>query len=145
RQPMDAIIHVTRSSTEEPVQERRASHRSRTLRGGKILFNDRRSVLDCTIRNLSPEGACLQVESLVGVPAAVELLLDSQGTPRPCRLAGQSHDRAGVEFTLRQSEPPPSDPPHARVAASRASSDSRWPSRSGGAGAGTPTGRSRFS
>jgi hypothetical protein len=124
------------------VEERRASHRSRTFRGGKILFNDRRSVLDCTIRNLSPEGACLQVESLVGVPAAFELLIDGEEAPRPCRLAWQSHDRAGVEFALRQAEALPSDPPHARVATPRASSDLRWPSRNG---AGAPTGRSRSS
>ena len=124
------------------MEERRASHRSRTLRGGKILFNDRRSVLDCTVRNLSPEGACLQVESLVGVPAAFELLIDGDEAPRPCRLAWQSHDRAGVEFALGQAEPPPSDPPHARVAAPRAGSDSRRPSRNG-AGASAPTGRSR--
>jgi len=124
------------------VQERRASHRSRTLRGGKILFNDRRSVLDCAVRNLSPEGACLQVESLVGVPAAFELLIDGEEAPRLCRLAWHSHDRAGVEFALRQPEPPPSGLPHARVAASRAGSDLRSPSGHG-AGAGAPTGRSR--
>ena len=127
---------------EEAVEERRASHRSRTLRGGKILFNDRRSVLDCMIRNLSHEGACLQVESLVGVPATFELLIDGEEAPRPCRLVWQSHDRAGVEYALRRSEAPPSDPPHARVAAPRASSDLRSPGRNG-AGAGAPTGRSR--
>src|SRR5262249_34455959 len=114
---------------------------SRTLRGGKILFNDRQSVLDCMIRNLSPGGACLQVESLVGVPAAFELLIDGEEAPRPCRLAWHSHDRAGVEFALRHSEPPPSDPPRARVAAPRAGSDLRSSGRHGAAG--VTTGRPR--
>jgi len=94
------------------VQERRASHRSRTYRGGKILFNGRQSVLDCTIRNLSPEGACLQVESLVGVPPAFDLLIDGEHEPRPCRLAWQSHDRAGVEFALPQAQTPANGEPH---------------------------------
>ena len=124
------------------MEERRASHRSRTFRGGKILFNDRRSVLDCTIRNLSPEGACLQVESLVGVPAAFDLLIDGEEAPRPCRLVWQSHDRAGVEFSLRPSEALASDAPQPQVAAPRAGSDSRRPNRNG-AGAGATTGRSR--
>lgn len=88
------------------MDERRASHRARTWRGGKISFNDKRSVLDCTIRNLSREGACLQVESLVGVPAAFDLLIEGEEAPRPCRLVWQSDHRAGVEFALRRSETP---------------------------------------
>jgi PilZ domain-containing protein len=141
---MDAIMQVAQSpdAWEEPVEERRESHRSRTLRGGKVLFNDRRSVLDCMIRNVSPEGACLQVESLVGVPPDFELLIDGEEAPRPCRLVWQSHDRAGVEFGPSQSEAPTNDPPHARVAAPRAGSDLRQHSRDGAGSSGT-TGRSR--
>jgi len=105
------------------MEERRASHRSRTCRGGKILFNNRRSVLDCTIRNLSPEGACLQVESLVGVPAAFDLLIDGEEAPRPCRLAWQSDHRVGVQFAVSESQTPPTDAPHARAAAPRTGSD----------------------
>jgi diguanylate cyclase (GGDEF)-like protein len=89
---------------EQVMDERRASHRTRMWRGGKILLNNRRSVLDCTIRNLSHDGACLQVESLVGVPPAFDLLIDGEHAPRPCRLAWQSDHRAGVEFALRRSD-----------------------------------------
>jgi PilZ domain len=127
---------------EEPVEERRESRRARTLRGGKILFNDRRSVLDCTIRNLSSEGARLQVESLVGVSPEFELLIDGEVAPRPCRLVWQSHDRAGVAFSPRQAETPPGDPPHAPVAATRTRTDVH---RTGGnaAGPSATTGRAR--
>jgi diguanylate cyclase (GGDEF)-like protein len=93
------------------VNERRASHRARTCRGGKILLNNRRSVLDCTIRNLSHDGACLQVESLVGVPPAFDLLIDGEQAPRPCRLVWQSDHRAGVMFALRQSGTSPDGEP----------------------------------
>jgi diguanylate cyclase (GGDEF)-like protein len=86
------------------VNERRESHRARMWRGGKVLFNNRRSVLDCTIRNLSPGGACLQVESLAGVPATFELLIDGEDAPRPCHLVWQSDHRAGVEFVAGQSQ-----------------------------------------
>jgi hypothetical protein len=123
------------------MEERRESHRSRTYRGGKILFNNRRSVIDCTIRNLSPEGACLQVESVV-VPAEFDLLIDGEEAPRPCRLVWQSDHRVGVEFEHRPADAPPSDPAHAQMAAPRAGSDLRRPSRNGGVSAATP-GRSR--
>jgi hypothetical protein len=124
------------------VEERRESHRSRTYRGGKILFNNRRSVIDCTIRNLSPEGACLQVESVVGVPAEFDLLVDGEEAPRPCRLRWQSDHRVGVEFERRPADAPPSDPPHAQMAAPRAGGDLRRASRNGGVSSSTP-GRSR--
>jgi hypothetical protein len=141
---MDAIIQVARTpdAWEVPVEERRESHRARTLRGGKVLFNNRRSVLDCTIRNLSPEGACLQIESLVGVPPDFELLIDGEEAARPCRLMWQSDHRAGVKFGPGQAQAPTSDPPHARATASRAGGDSRWPGRDGASSSGT-TGRSR--
>ena len=124
------------------MEERREGHRARTLRGGKILFNDKRSVLDCTIRNLSSDGACLQVESLVGVPPDFELLVDGEDAPRPCRLMWQSHDRAGVKFGPSQTRAPTSDPGHARATAARAGSDMRWSSRDA-AGPGGTAGRSR--
>ena len=123
------------------MEERRESHRSRTYRGGKILFNNRRSVIDCTIRNLSPEGACLHVESLVGVPEAFDLLIDGEEAPRPCRLRWRSDHRAGVAFERRPADAPPSDPPDAQMAAPRAGSDLRWPSRNGVSS--TTPGRSR--
>ncbi|HEV2956383.1 MAG TPA: diguanylate cyclase [Xanthobacteraceae bacterium] len=103
------------------MDERRASHRARMWRGGKILFNSGRSVLDCTVRDLSPGGACLQVESLVGVPPAFELLIDREHAPRPCRLVWQSDHRAGVQFALRRSgASPDGDARPAGLAAIRA-------------------------
>ena len=50
------------------MAEHRREPRTRALRGGKIVFNYGRSVVDCTVRNLSRHGACLELASLVGVP-----------------------------------------------------------------------------
>jgi diguanylate cyclase (GGDEF)-like protein len=89
------------------MDERRQSHRARTLRSGKILFNDRRSVVDCTVRNLSGEGACLQVASLVGIPASFDLMIEGEASSRPCRMMWQSDNRAGVAFRALRSEARP--------------------------------------
>jgi diguanylate cyclase (GGDEF)-like protein len=102
------------------MDERRASQRARTWRGGKIWLNNRRSVLDCTIRNLSPDGACLQVESLVGVPPAFDLLIDGEQTPRPCRLVWQSDHRAGVTFASQEAQTPHGEAQRPTIAAIRA-------------------------
>jgi PAS domain-containing protein len=81
--------------------ERRQEHRSRTLRSGKIIFNNRRSVLDCLVRNMSDGGACLQVNSTAGIPLIFELVVDGDGASRQCQLVWMSETRAGIEFRDR--------------------------------------------
>ena len=83
------------------MMERRQEHRSRTLRSGKIVFNNRRSVLDCLVRNLSDGGACLQVNSTAGIPLTFELVVDGDGASCQCQLVWMSETRAGIEFRDR--------------------------------------------
>jgi PilZ domain-containing protein len=80
------------------MAERRVDRRMRTLKGARILFNTRGSVLDCTLRNLSDTGACLVVATTVGIPEQFELLLESDRTVRPCRVAWQKDKQIGVQF-----------------------------------------------
>jgi PAS domain-containing protein len=80
------------------MAERRKSQRSRSLRAGKILFNGKRSVITCTLRNQSGEGASLQVQSTVGIPAFFELLLDGEAAARPCNVVWKAQNRIGIEF-----------------------------------------------
>ena len=78
--------------------EHRAQPRHRTLKAGKIVFNHRFSVVDCTIRNLSVAGACLQVPSTVGIPDNFDLLIEPDKATRPCRVAWKNENRIGVAF-----------------------------------------------
>jgi PilZ domain len=80
------------------MAERRRSQRVRTLRAGRIVINNRRSVLDCMVRNLSPAGACLIVPSIVGIPPTFELLIEGERAPRPCKLIWHDQNRIGIEF-----------------------------------------------
>jgi hypothetical protein len=45
----------------------------RTLKGGRIVFDDKRSVIDCTVVNMSDKGASLRLPSILGVPDTFEL------------------------------------------------------------------------
>ena len=40
------------------MPERRHSHRSRTFARAEIVFNNRASVIDCIVRDISAHGAC---------------------------------------------------------------------------------------
>jgi hypothetical protein len=78
------------------MDEHRHDPRLRTLKSGKIVFNQRSSVLDCTIRNLSRSGACLQVVDPAGIPQSFELLVG--GVSRTCQISWRSGTRIGVIF-----------------------------------------------
>ena len=78
--------------------ERRRIPRARTLKTGRILFNHHRSVIDCTVRNLSPLGACLNVASAIGIPEKFDVIFDADQSVRPCRLIWHKEKQLGVEF-----------------------------------------------
>jgi two-component system cell cycle response regulator len=63
----------------ELKQDRRRLPRKRTLKKGRIVFNNRNSVLDCVVRNLSAQGALLIVPSVFGIPDEFQLYIDSAG------------------------------------------------------------------
>jgi PilZ domain len=78
--------------------ERRRRPRARTLKSARILFNQHHSVIDCTVRNLSPVGACLSVESVLGIPDTFDVMFDADKSVRPCRLVWHKEKQIGVEF-----------------------------------------------
>src|SRR5688572_7844507 len=80
------------------MSENRQAPRSRTLRSGKVAFNYGRSVVDCTVRNLSSHGACLELESVVGIPDTFSLVLAGDPTRHACRMMWRTEHRVGVAF-----------------------------------------------
>jgi len=82
------------------MDERRKKRRQRTFKAGKIVFNDQRSVLDCTARDVTNEGACLALGSAGGLPDTFDLLIPVDSFKRSCRVVWKSSDRVGVKFVL---------------------------------------------
>jgi hypothetical protein len=78
--------------------ERRRSARSRTLIGGKVIFNQRQSTLDCTVRNLSEDGALLVFPSSVVLPGLFELYFPLKRESRMVRSRCGDGDRVGFSF-----------------------------------------------
>jgi hypothetical protein len=79
------------------VAEKRATPRSRTLKSGTISF-DRAAGIDCVVRNISDEGACLEVTSPLGIPEEFKLVIKPDGLFRECRIMWRSAKRIGVRF-----------------------------------------------
>ena len=78
--------------------ERRAERRTRTLKEGNVLVSDYVSV-KCTIRDLSPGGARLELETPIVLPSAFRLQIVSADITIPGTSAWQRGTEVGIRFT----------------------------------------------
>src|ERR1700730_5163107 len=85
-----------RSAMGKPKQERRNDARY-ILKGAHIAFKGHRATtIDCTVRNMSIRGACLNVENSIGIPSSFDLVLDSTSV-HSCRVTWRKAMQIGVE------------------------------------------------
>lgn len=78
------------------MEEKRKSPRVRTFKGGRLVFNDGRSTLDCVVRNISEGGAKLSFNQVAAIPDVFDITID--GTSRPCRIVWRKSLDVGVSF-----------------------------------------------
>lgn len=78
------------------MNEQRITPRNRTLKSGAIDFGI--GTLDCTVRNLTDQGAMLETASPFGLPDRFKLIIASDGTRRVCRVVWRRGQRLGVVF-----------------------------------------------
>ena len=76
--------------------EKRAAQRYKVLKGATIAFDG--NGVACTVRNLSSNGAALDVPSDVSLPPSFMLLIEADQFIRRCRPVWSSERRIGVAF-----------------------------------------------
>jgi hypothetical protein len=81
----------------ETFIERRASVRHRIFKGGRLAFNSGSSV-ECTVRNISPGGARVEVTSPVALPESFTLLIQTDHLERRCHPVWTRNTQIGVAF-----------------------------------------------
>jgi len=81
----------------ESQTEQRSAQRRMTLKGGRIAFNNGRSTFDCTVKNLSRQGAKLVVGATIGIPDSFDLVLPNTAK-QPCKVIWRKDREIGVEF-----------------------------------------------
>src|SRR5260221_4652900 len=67
------------------LDEKRGTQRQPILKAGTISFDG--SGIDCVVRNMSREGANLEVESQIGIPNSFDLVIDSEHSNHQCHVA----------------------------------------------------------
>ncbi len=81
----------------KPSKERRGDDRHVVLKSAQILYNNRKSSIDCRIRNISETGARLEFPAPQLLPHTFELHVE--GMPdRLCMLRWAKGNQAGVWF-----------------------------------------------
>jgi hypothetical protein len=83
--------------------EMRLQQRRRVLKAGKILFANGACTLDCTIRNITDEGAMLQVEHSVSVPDSFQLYEPGRQMLHEARVVRRASHLIGVALTESRS------------------------------------------
>ena len=78
------------------MQDKRTDIRKRVLKSAQIILSDKAPKLECSVRNLSDTGACLQVSTTYGIPMSFDVVLD--GVRRPCRAVWRTDTKIGVTF-----------------------------------------------
>ncbi|WP_165820126.1 PilZ domain-containing protein [Microvirga sp. KLBC 81] len=95
-----------------PVEQRRASQRSRTLLEGHIIYNNRLSRMECTVRDLSETGARLVFAQPVKVPAEFELQIPKKKLARRAQVMWYDGQNHGIMFLDDGEGAANSVPPH---------------------------------
>jgi hypothetical protein len=80
------------------MDDKRKSPRRRVLKEGRIVFADGMRVIDCTIRDMSTEGARLLIANTVGLPDTFTLYEKSTGMPYPASVAWRQSNALGIKF-----------------------------------------------
>jgi PilZ domain-containing protein len=84
--------------------DRRTKARSETFKIGTIAYDPDRRVLS-VIKNISPTGALLELENAVEIPDEFTLAIDSEPSPRFCRVAWKKAKQVAVNFDAAPLEP----------------------------------------
>jgi hypothetical protein len=85
--------------------ERRALLRKRSFLQGRLYFNNRRSSLDCLVRDISNQGAKLKVSDSIAIPEIVELYIPNKDETYRAKVQWRTGFEIGVTFDSDQEAP----------------------------------------
>ena len=90
-------------------RERRQSPRQKSFLRGCIYFNNRRSALDCLIRDVSATGARLIFSEAVSIPDRINLYIAQKEQTLSAHVQWRRGEEVGVAFGAQASDDSRSD------------------------------------
>jgi PilZ domain len=78
--------------------EKRLAQRRRVLKAGMIVSSA--GTFNCVVRNLSEQGAALDLPSSIGIPHDFTLVIPTEGARFFCQSVWRNERRIGVAFAF---------------------------------------------
>jgi PilZ domain-containing protein len=89
--------------------DRRQNPRDKVLYGGVAEIGERGATMDCVVRNISEQGACVEFESTARVPEQMKLTVARKGRSFLAHLIWRQANKVGLAFRMMTSDAPVSD------------------------------------
>jgi hypothetical protein len=80
------------------MEQLRGAERIRSFLRAQIIFNNRMSTIDCTIKNISTMGARIALSDSLAVPTEFEIDIPQKGRSYRARLVWRDKEAIGIEF-----------------------------------------------
>jgi hypothetical protein len=87
------------------MNERRRAARQKSFLRGRILFNNRRTAVDCLIRDISATGARLIFSDAVSIPDLVDIYIPQKEQTLRAHVHWRHGQEVGVAFPAAAAEP----------------------------------------
>lgn len=78
--------------------EARRAERVRSFLRARIAFNNGSTTIECTIKNISANGAKIEIGNTMSIPETFDLEIPQKGRTHRARLSWRNDTAIGVEF-----------------------------------------------
>ena len=86
--------------------EHRQTLRSRVIYTGVVAFNERRSTIECVVRNFSDDGARIEFENPAMLPDEIDLFIPKKNRSFHAKIVWANAGQAGLTFrSVSRNEP----------------------------------------
>jgi hypothetical protein len=91
------------------MQDRRERGRDKVFLGGVARLNEGGSTMDCVVRNISENGACVELPSSARLPQQMNLTIGQKGRSVLAEMIWRQANRVGLAFRTMVTDAPTSD------------------------------------
>ena len=91
------------------MQDRRQRARDKVLLGGVAEINEIGATLDCVVRNLNDNGACVELNERANLPEELNLTIKRKGRSYLARMVWRHANKVGLAFRAMVTDAPVDD------------------------------------
>jgi hypothetical protein len=91
------------------MQDRRERVRDKVFLGGVAEVDERGSTMDCVVRNISEDGACVEFPASTKLPARMNLTIGRKGRSFLAEMIWRQANRVGLAFRTMVTDAPAND------------------------------------